>query len=165
MSAALDGTTMRVMHGGRASNDEVYIVALSARSAAGETMSLYPRVVLPSSRTAAGILGVIPISSLFIKEFTSTPGFKLLFVSMDSAITNKAALRMLCTELQRVEQLLVIPTMCNAHMMSNAVKWGCGKFPYGPYLRTAHCFESAQRPSKILHVVRMTTPEKLGQPT
>ena len=101
LSVSLDGTAMRLMQGGRASNAEVYVVALTSRSASGESISMCPRVVLPSSRNAAGILGTIPISSLFIKELTSTPGFKMVFVIMDSAVTNKAALRMLRTEIQR----------------------------------------------------------------
>ena len=165
LSASLGGTGMRVMQGGRASNAEVYVVALQARSPSGETMNMYPMAVLPNSRNAAGILGTIPISNLFIKELTSTPWFKMVFVSMDAAATNKAALRMLRTELQRHEQLLVIPTTCNAHMVNNAAKWGRGTFPYGPYFRTAHCLESALRPSGIIHAERMIGPVNGGAHT
>ena len=121
----------------------------------GETMHFYPRIALPAACNAAGILGTIPISSLFVKELTASPGFKMIMVNMDGAATNKAALRMLRTELQRYEQLIVAPVLCSAHSMNNAVKWGLGTFPYGPYLRTAHCFESTARPDAIIHVDRM----------
>ena len=155
LSVSLDGTAMRVMQSGRASKAEVYVIALQARSASGETMHFYPRIALPAACNAAGILGTIPISSLFVKELTASPGFKMIMVNMDGAATNKAALRMLRTELQRYEQLIVAPVLCSAHSMNNAVKWGLGTFPYGPYLRTAHCFESTARPDAIIHVDRM----------
>ena len=116
-----------------------------------------PAVALPSSCGAGGLLSAIPVYSRFVMELTASPGFKMLIVSMDAAATNKAALRTLRDVLHRREQLWIVPLLRNAHAENNAPKWGLGAFPYGPYLRTSRCFESAPRPRSLIHAERRIT--------
>ena len=51
---------------------------------------------------------------------------------------------MLVAELQVFPSLIVLPSICSSHTLSNATRWGLGDFPYGLYLRTAHGLDAVR---------------------
>ena len=94
-------------------------------------MTYYPELFAPENSKTSGILAGLAVADLFIDEFVSNTGFKVLMLYCDGASANLAALRMLCTELNAHKTLLVVPIVCAAHALNNAVIWGLGSFRYG----------------------------------
>ena len=123
---------------------EVYVRLITARSEDGEEMKYLPEVSSPANSPSAGVASTIKVADLFIEEFARRPGFRVLLIDADAAPTNKAAIRMLVAELQVSPSLIVIPSICSSHTLSNATRWGLGDFPYGLYLRTSHGLDAVR---------------------
>ena len=136
---------MRVFTPGeRAQSTDVYVRLLEAVDYKGKRLTLAPDLVLPSSKTAAGVLSVIPLEELFVNDLVRDGSFKALIVNIDAASVNKAAFRMLISELQIHQNLLVFMNICSAHTLNNSTIWGLGDFPYGSLLREAHVFDAVR---------------------
>ena len=144
---ALDSTPMRLSSTGygNATSVEIYVRTLVARSQNGEEMKYMPVLSHPTDSTASGVLSTIPLKELFIEDLVSRPCFKFLLITTDGAPTNKAAIRLLVSELQVHKQLIILPSVCSPHTLSNAIRWGLGDFPFGKYLRTSHGLDAARR--------------------
>ena len=90
----------------RVGSREVYAWTLTATNAEGKEMKLYPKLAMPTSSTAGGILSTIPLKQLFIEDFVSDGAFKILLISTDGINSNKAAMRLLLSELTKYNNRL-----------------------------------------------------------
>ena len=105
MSLAFDSTPMKIFTlQKRVGSREVYAWTLTAANAEGKEMKLHPMLALPLSSKASGILSTFPIKDLFLDDFLSRPGFRILLISSDGVNSNKAAIRTLVAELSRYKQ-------------------------------------------------------------
>ena len=118
-------------------------------------MKFTPELSAPHNSTAAGALSSIPIKDLFIEELTSRPGFRVLLLTMGGIPTNKAAARMLVSELQIYPDLLVLTSLCSSQMVCNATRWGLGIFPHGKYPRAPRGLEAVLSRNFRGHVDKM----------
>ena len=157
LQVSSDSTPMRLSTSpiGSAGSLEVYARSITARAPDGEEMKYIPELILPVNSTAAGVMSSIMIKDLFIEELMSRPGFRVLLLVMDGIPTNRAAARMLVSELQIYPELLVLTSLCTSHTLSLGTKWGLGTFPYGKYLRTAHGLEAVRCRNFKGHAQRM----------
>ena len=133
---------MKTFCDGRAKSSEIFARTLEAYSADGKHMMSYPTLSTPHATTTSGVLSAIPLKELHIDDLMSKGGFKFLFLKCDAANTNKAAAKVLLSELKPVKELLVVMQICAVHVLNTATIWGLGMFPYGSLLRTAHVYES-----------------------
>ena len=156
-------TPMRVFRTDqRAGCMEVYGRTLEAIGPCGSTQSTFPELSYPNNSKTSGILATLPVKQMYIEDFAgSKPGFRVLYISCDGLNTNRSALRLLFTELQRWDTLLCIPHICMAHTINNATIWGLGCYAYGSILRLAHGIESVKHWGVAKHVKNMV----LGPPT
>ena len=159
LHAGSDSTPMRLSTSGTGNTGslEIYVRTLVARSENGTEMKFIPELSRPENSTAAGVLSTITPADLFIPEFVSRPGFRILMITMGGIATNRAALRLLVSELQAHQQLLVITSICSSHTLSNATRWGMGTFPYGKYLRTSHVLDAVKHRGFEAHVAKFAT--------
>ena len=72
------------------------------------------------------------------------PGFRFLMVSCDGINTNRAAARILPTELHPRKTLLCLMRVFEAHTINNSSKWGLGCYAYGSLLRLGHAVDSVK---------------------
>ena len=126
----------------RAANEEVHVRAVGAYACGGKTMTLFPELLIPSSKSASGVLSTIPIHKLFIQDLVASGTFKTVISSCDGTNAKRAAIRMMTSELQRHDNLLIFTSICNSHAINNAEKRGLGSYPYGAMLRSPHVFDS-----------------------
>ena len=127
----------------RASNVEVHVRAVGAYACGGETMTLFPELPIPSSKSASGMISTIHIATLFIEDLVPSGQFRSVILSCDGANANRADVRMLTSELRKRDKLLIFTSICNAHAANNATRWSLGKYPYGSMLRSSHAFDDA----------------------
>ena len=73
-------------------------------------------------------------------------------ITSDGTNSNRAAIRMMTSELQKWPKLLVFTSICSARGVNNASRWGLGDYPYGSMLRAADVFD-AVRGRKVSHLV------------
>ena len=99
LSASLDGTPMRISNDGQASSVEVYVRSLEARGSTGKSAVTYPFLIRPRSSKASGVLTAIPIKKLHLEDLLPNGGFRFLIIKCDGANTNRAAVKMLMSEL------------------------------------------------------------------
>lgn len=107
LSLEFDSTPMRIFTlQKRVGSREVYAWTLTATNAEGKQMKLHPKLAMPTSSTAGGILSTIPIKDLYIEDFVSDGSFKMLLITSDGVNTNKAAMRILIAELTKYKTQL-----------------------------------------------------------
>ena len=103
-------------------------------------MRLLPDLCLPSSKSDSGVISVIPIGGIYIKEIVERDIFNAIVIRCDGPSVNKCAYRMLTRELQKFGKLIVFSNICSSRGINNSIRWGLGVFPYGGLLRSAHVF-------------------------
>ena len=148
----------------RAGDEEVHVRAIDAYACGGKTMTLFPELLLPSSKSASGVLSTIPMHKLFIEDLVSSGTFKTVIFSCDGTNANRAAIRMMTSELQKHGNLLIFTSICNSHAINNAAKWGLGNYPYGAMLRSSHVFDAARKrdiPLLVDRCLRDATPRAI----
>lgn len=143
---SFDSTPMRIFsEDRRAGSVEVFAVSLEARGIGGKTIRLFPKLRLPATKSAAWILSVLSKDDMFITQFVESGAVKILMLNCDGANANKAAIRLLTSELSIYPNLLVLSNICAAHTINNSSKWGLGDFPYGEFLRHARVFGAVRK--------------------
>ena len=123
---------------------DVYVRPLTDRSEQGGEMKYIPEVRVPANSSTAGVASTIKVADLFVEEFTRRPGSRVLLINADAVPTNKAAIRMLVSELQIPPAVIVLPSVCSSRTLSNGARGGFGYFPYGLYLRAAHGLDAVR---------------------
>ena len=160
----LDSTPMKVFTSGRPNSAEVYGILLVATSASGEVRTLPPRLAMPASTKASGVLSAVQLSSLFIDDLMHGGGFRMLFINCDGVNTNRKAVKVMISELQRYPDLLIQLNVCAAHGINNAVRWSLGVFDYGNILRFSHVLQSIKNHGYATLVGRMLKYEPPSDP-
>ena len=155
LQLTLDGTETKIFAESMSVNVDVYTRSILPRNANGQSLRSSPVLSRPRNSNASGVLSTIPISELYIDDFTSAPGFKLLLINCDGANTNRKAVRMLMSELHPRRELLIIANFCAAHGLNYAVRWGLGVFGYGNILRPCHVLQSVKHRKFEFHVERL----------
>ena len=89
--AWFDSTHMRLSNSGvgNTGSVEIYVRAIVGRSENGTEMKFIPELSRPGNSTAAGALSTIIPDGLFIPEFVSRPGFRILTITMNGIPTNR----------------------------------------------------------------------------
>ena len=110
MCLAFDGTPLRLRReDSKAGNTNVYVRTLTAYSINGDSISIQPELSFPSDSKVSGILSTVPTSKLWIEELAGKPQFSILMISCDAANVNRAAVRMLFSQLHPHKTLLCVP--------------------------------------------------------
>ena len=133
---------MRVFSDGQASSFEVYVRSLEARDSTGKSAVTYPVLSRPRSSKASGVLSAILIKTLYLEDLLSNGGGRFLIIKRYGPNTNRAAVKMLTSELQPKKELLAVNQICVAHSLNNIGLGGLCNFPYGSILRTSHVCEA-----------------------
>ena len=110
-----DSTPMRLSSSGYGNTKtvEVYVRLLVARAADGEEMKYFPELSAPECSSTFGVMSTIPLSGIFMGDFTHRPGFRVLLITTDGIPTNKASIRLLTAELQKLSSII----SCSCHML------------------------------------------------
>ena len=142
LCVATDGAPIRIFNDGQASSVEVYVRSLEARDSIGKSAVTYPVLSIPHAIKASGVLTTIPIRKLYIEDLLPNGCFRFLILKCDVSNTNRAAVKMLMSELQSGKELLAVNQICVARSLNNSGFRGLGNFPYGAISRTSHVYEA-----------------------
>ena len=99
---SFDSTPMRIFSPQRrAGSVEIFARQLEAFGINGSSCNLIPGLRTPASKSAAGILPIIPLSELYIDELAHNGNPKVVIFNSDGSNTNLAALKVLVSSLSR----------------------------------------------------------------